>query len=97
MGRFWSLVSRDEDVAEMYAENQGAPSTRTVQCLHNPEDVDRYVHDYERVVELAGEHRSVAQISFLTNVRQHIVRQHIALWKKFDSMKPQEAACQAQA
>jgi len=26
MGRFWSQVSQDEDLAEMYAENQGAPS-----------------------------------------------------------------------
>ena len=26
MGRLWSQVSQDEDLAEMYAENQGAPS-----------------------------------------------------------------------
>ncbi len=26
MGRFWSEISRDDDLAEMYAENQGAPS-----------------------------------------------------------------------
>jgi len=26
MGRFWSQISKDEDLAEMYADNQGAPS-----------------------------------------------------------------------
>jgi len=26
MGRFWSQISKDEDLAEMYAEDQGAPS-----------------------------------------------------------------------
>jgi len=63
---------------------------------HNPEDVDRYIYDYQRVVELAQEHRTVAQISFLTNLRQHLVRQHIALWKVFDSMRSQEAEYQVE-
>jgi len=40
--------------------------------------------------------RTVAQISFLTNLRQHLVQQHIALSKQFDSMRAQEAACQVQ-
>ena len=26
MGRFWSQIAKDEDLAEMYADNQGAPS-----------------------------------------------------------------------
>jgi len=63
---------------------------------HNPEDVDRYIYDYQRVVELAQERRTVAQISFLTNLRQHLVRQHIALWKVFDSMRSQEAECRTE-
>jgi hypothetical protein len=48
------------------------------------------------VVELVQEGRTVAQISFLTNLRQHLVRQHIAPWKTFDSMRSQEALSQAQ-
>jgi len=65
------------------------------QIQHNPEDVDRYVYDYQRVIELAQEHRNVAQISFLTNLRAHLVRQHIALWKEFHSMK-REQPCNTQ-
>ena len=63
---------------------------------HNPEDVDRYIYDYQRVVELTQEGRTVAQISFLTNLRQHLVRQHIALWKVFDSMRSQETEYQVE-
>ena len=63
---------------------------------HNPEDVDRYIYDYQRVVELAQEGRTVAQISFLTNLRQHLVREHIALWKVFDSMRSQETEYQVE-
>jgi hypothetical protein len=63
---------------------------------HNPEDVDRYIYDYQRVIELAQERRSVAQISFLTNLRGHLVRQHIALWKEFDSMRAPKTEYQAE-
>ena len=52
---------------------------------HNPEDVDRYIYDYQRVVELAQKGRSVPQIGFLTNPREHLLRKHIALWKEFDA------------
>ena len=44
MGRFWSQISKDEELAEMYAENQGAPSTRTVQCLYSST-----LHDQRRI------------------------------------------------
>ncbi|MEA3376102.1 MAG: DUF1670 domain-containing protein [Chloroflexota bacterium] len=59
---------------------------------HAPEDVDRYVYDYERVIELAQEGHSVNQISFLTNIRPHVVRQYIALWKEFEAMEKAESA-----
>ena len=59
---------------------------------HAPEDVDRYVYDYERVIELAQEGQSVNQISFLTNMRPHVVRQYVALWKEFEAMETVESA-----
>jgi hypothetical protein len=59
---------------------------------HAPEDVDRYVYDYQRVIELAQEGQSVNQIGFLTNRRPHVVREYIALWKEFEAMKKAESA-----
>ena len=59
---------------------------------HAPEDVDRYIYDYQRVTELAQEGQSVNQISFLTNMRPHVVKEHIALWKEFEAMKKVESA-----
>jgi len=60
------------------------------QIQHAPEDVDRYIYDYQRVIELAKEGKSVAQISFLTGLRPHLVREHIGLWKEFEAMKDLE-------
>ena len=59
---------------------------------HAPEDVDRYIYDYQRVTELAQEGQSVNQISFLANMRPHVVKEHIALWKEFEAMKKVESA-----
>lgn len=60
------------------------------QIQHNPEDVDRYIYDYQRVIELAQEGKSVTQISFLTNLRPHLVREYIRLWREFEAMKQAE-------
>jgi len=62
------------------------------QIQHAPEDVDRYIYDYQRVIELAQEGKTVAQISFVTNLRPHLVREHIRLWKEFEAMKRVESA-----
>jgi len=59
---------------------------------HAPENVDRYIYDYQRVIELAQEGQSVNQISFLANMRPHVVKEHIALWKEFEAMKKVESA-----
>lgn len=59
---------------------------------HAPEDVDRYVYDYDRVVELAQEGQPVTQICFVTNLRPHLVREYIGLWKEFEAMKKAESA-----
>jgi hypothetical protein len=59
---------------------------------HAPQDVDRYIYDYQRVIELAQEGQSVTQISFLINLRPHLVREYIALWKEFAAMKKAESA-----
>jgi len=62
------------------------------QIQHAPEDVDRYIYDYQRVIELAQEGKSVAQISFLTGLRPHLVRELIRLWKEFQAMNKAELA-----
>jgi hypothetical protein len=59
---------------------------------HAPEDVDRYVYNYQRVIELAQEDKSVNQISFVTNMPPHLVREYIGLWKEFEAMKKAESA-----
>jgi len=64
------------------------------QIQHAPEDVDRYIYDYQRVIELAQEGRNVTEISFVTGLRPHLVREHIHLWKEFETMKPAESANQ---
>lgn len=62
------------------------------QIQHAPEDVDRYIYDYQRVIELAQEGKSVTEISFVTALRPHLVREHIRLWKEFEAVKQAESA-----
>jgi hypothetical protein len=59
---------------------------------HAPEDVDRYIYNYQRVIELAQDGKSVAPISFVTNLRPHLVREYIGLWKESEAMKKAESA-----
>lgn len=61
------------------------------QIHHAPEDVDHYIYNYERAIELAREGKSVSQISFLASLRPHVVRQYIDLWKQFEEMKQVES------
>jgi len=61
------------------------------QIQHAPEDIDRYIYDYQRVIELAQEDKSVTEISFVTALRPHLVREHIRLWKEFEAMKQTES------
>jgi len=89
-----TLTHKREAILLYLQGNLTSEVARKIQ--HSPEDVDRYIYDYQRVIELAREHRPVAQISFLTNLRQHLVQQHIALWKEFDSMRSQESLSQTQ-
>jgi len=45
------------------------------------------------VIELARESsKSVAQISFLTSLRPHLVREPIRLWQEFEAMNKAELA-----
>jgi len=90
-----ATITHKREAVLLYLQGQlTSEIARKIQ--HNPEDVDRYIYDYQRVVELAQEGRTVAQISFLTNLREHLVRQHIVLSKEFDSMRSQEAASQSE-
>ncbi len=62
---------------------------------HDPGAVDRHSNDYERVRELAREGKSVPQISFLTKLSKHVVKQYLALWQELEggsaALSPQES------
>lgn len=60
------------------------------QIQHAPEDVDVYIYNYQRVIELAQEGKSATQISFLTGLKPHLVREYIGLWKEFEAMREQD-------
>jgi DNA-binding NarL/FixJ family response regulator len=66
------------------------------QIQHAPENVDRYIYDYQRVIELAEEGKSNSQISFVTGLSPRLVRDHIALWKEMEALKETEAASASQ-
>jgi hypothetical protein len=62
------------------------------QIQHAPEDVDRYLYDYQRVIELAEEGKVDSQISFVTSLRPHLVREYISLWREMKALKETESA-----
>jgi hypothetical protein len=62
------------------------------QIQHAPEDVDRYICDYQRVIELAEEDKSASQISFVTRLSPRLVREHITLWREMTALKETESA-----
>ena len=66
------------------------------QIQHAPENVDRYIYDYQRVIELAEEGKSNSQISFVTGLSPRLVRDHIALWKEMEALKETESASASQ-
>jgi len=63
------------------------PSEIARQIQHAPEDVDRYIYDYQRVIQLARERKPAARISFVTGLHPHLVREHIRLGKEFEAMQ----------
>ena len=66
------------------------------QIQHAPENVDRYIYDYQRVIELAEEGKSNSQISFVTGLSPRLVRDHITLWKEMEALKETESASASQ-
>ena len=62
------------------------------QIQHAPEDVDRYLYDYQRVIELEEEGKSTSQSSFVTGLRPHLVREYTTLWREMKALKETESA-----
>jgi len=60
------------------------------QIQHAPEDVDRYLYDFQRIIELMEEGQSVRRISFVTNLRPHLVKEYMDLWKEFQALSKVE-------
>ena len=49
---------------------------------HDPENVDRYIRDFERVLEFAQEGAPVQKISFFTGMSYSLVEEYIAVIKE---------------
>jgi transposase-like protein len=85
-----STQTHKREAVQLYL--QGHLTSQIARLIqHAPEDVDRYIYDYQRVIELAQEGKSVSQISFVTGLRPHLIREHIRLWQEFEAMKQVEA------
>jgi hypothetical protein len=51
---------------------------------HDPVNVDRYIQDFERVLEFARENAPVYKICFYTGMSEHLVKEYLAIVKEQD-------------
>lgn len=49
---------------------------------HDPENVDRYIDDFERVLEFAKEDAPIYKISFYTGMSEKLVKEYLAIIKE---------------
>lgn len=56
-------------------------SCRLPERLDMPLDVDKYINDHERIIELSKEKQSSEKSAFITRDRSKVVHGHIKLWK----------------
>lgn len=49
---------------------------------HDPENVDRYIQDFERVLELARENAPIYKICFYTGMSERLVKEYLAIVKE---------------
>jgi len=63
---------------------------------HDPENVDRYQRDFERVYQLYCDGKDVKQISFVTNLSRQLVQEYIVLIDEYvvEQEKPASEARQ---
>ena len=78
-------VSHKRDAILLYLQGN-LTSEIARKIAHAPGDVDRYIYDYERVIELVQEGKSSAQIAFVTGLRAHLVREHTRLHKELGKL-----------
>ena len=84
-------VTHKRDAISLYLQGHlTSEIARKIQ--HAPQDVDRYIYDYQRVIELVQEGKSNAQIAFVTGLRAHLVREHTRLHQEFVKLRETEAA-----
>jgi hypothetical protein len=59
---------------------------------HDPENVDRYIDDFERVLEFARENAPVYKIAFFTGMSERLVKEYLEIVKehKLAEYKPVE-------
>ena len=51
---------------------------------HDPENVDRYIQDFERVLEFARENAPIYKICFYTGMSERLVKEYLAIVKEQD-------------
>ena len=85
-----TLTHKREAILLYLQGNLTSEIARKIQ--HAPEDVDRYIYDYQRVIELLQEGKSSAQISFVTGLRAHLVREHTRLHKELGKLRGSTSA-----
>ena len=49
---------------------------------HDPENVDRYIDDFERVLEFAKENAPVYKITFYTGMSERLVKEYLEIVKE---------------
>lgn len=59
--------------------------TQTIaeQTKHHPTNVDKYICDFNRVLELVDDNKNEQQISFITGLSRSLVKEHVKLIKEF--------------
>lgn len=78
-------VTHKRDAILLYLQgNLTSEIARKIQ--HAPEHVDRYIYDYQRIIELAQEGKTCNQIAFVTGLRAHLVREHTRLHQELKDL-----------
>ena len=53
------------------------------QTKHHPANVDKYISDFNRILELVDDNKNEQQISFITGLSRSLVKEHVKLIEEF--------------
>jgi len=67
---------------------QGKSTSEIARAIHHePKDVDSYLNDYQRIIELYDEGKNPEEIAFLTRISVHVVKEHVKLYREIQTLK----------